>query len=98
MGPITLFDKSFLQAISLDEAVWFDRFFMPVVCPVFYVETLGDLGKESSRLGAAENAVMKDVAQKFPEMGGSPCASHVDIGINDLLGLHTWSYKLAEAA
>ena len=37
MGPITLFDKSFLQAISLDEAVWFDRF----VCPVFYVETLG---------------------------------------------------------
>jgi hypothetical protein len=68
MGPITLFDKSFLQAISLDEAVWFDRFFLPVVCPVFYVETLGDLGKESSRLGAAENAVMKDVAQKFPEM------------------------------
>jgi hypothetical protein len=55
MGPITLFDESFLQAISLDEAVWFDRFFMPVVCPVFYVETLGDLGKESSRLGAAEN-------------------------------------------
>jgi Regulator of chromosome condensation (RCC1) repeat len=88
MGPITLFDKSFLQAISLDEAVWFDRFFMPVVCPVFYVETLGDLGKESSRLGAAEDAVMKDVAQKFPEMGGSPCASHVDIVINDLLGLH----------
>jgi hypothetical protein len=88
MGPITLFDKSFLQAISLDEAVWFDRFFLPVVCPVFYVETLGDLGKESSRLGAAENAVIKDVAQKFPEMGGSPCASHVDIAVNDLLGRH----------
>lgn len=88
MGPTTLFDKSFLQAISLDESVWFDRFFMSVVCPVFYVETLGDLGKETSRLGAAENAVMKDVAQKFPEMGGSPCASHVDIAINDLLGLH----------
>jgi hypothetical protein len=88
MGPITLFDKSFLQAISLDEAVWFDRFFMPVVCPVFYVETLGDLGKETSRLGAAENAVVKDVAQKFPEMGGSPCASHADIAVNDLLGLH----------
>ena len=35
---------------ALDEAIWFDRSFMPVVCPVFYVETLGDLGKESSRL------------------------------------------------
>jgi hypothetical protein len=88
VGPITLFDKSFLQAISLDEAVWFDHLFMPVVCPVFYVETLGDLGKEASRLGAAENAVVKDVAHKFPEMGGSPCASHVDIAIHDLLGLH----------
>jgi len=92
VGPITLFDKSFLQAISLDEAVWFDRFFLPVVCPVFYVETLGDLGKESSRLGAAENAVVKDVARKFPEMGGSPCASHADIAINDLLGLmYRWT-------
>jgi tetrahydromethanopterin S-methyltransferase subunit E len=83
MGPITLFDKSFLQSISL-----VDRFFMPVVCPVFYVETLGDLGKGTSRLGPAENAVIKDVAQKFPEMGGSLCASHVDIAISDLLGLH----------
>jgi hypothetical protein len=30
MGPITLFDKSFIQSLSLDEAVWFDKFFMPV--------------------------------------------------------------------
>lgn len=88
MGPITLFDKSLLQGLSLDESVWFDRFFTSVVCPVFYVETLGDLGKEGSRLGAAENAVVKDVAQKFPEMGGSPCASHGDIAVADLLGHH----------
>jgi hypothetical protein len=40
------------------------------------------------RLGAAENAVVKDVAQKFPEMGGSPCAALMDIAIYDLLGLH----------
>jgi hypothetical protein len=88
MGPITLFDKSFLQAISLDEAVWFDRFFMPVVCPIFYVETLGDLGKSSSERGTAERSIVKDVAQKFPEMAGSPCAAHSDIAIHDLLGLH----------
>jgi hypothetical protein len=35
MGPIALFDKSFLQAISLDESVWFDHFFLAVVCPLF---------------------------------------------------------------
>jgi len=33
MGPITLFDKSFLQFLSVDESVFFDRFFFPVICP-----------------------------------------------------------------
>jgi hypothetical protein len=87
MGPITLFDKSFLQSISLDEAVWFDRFFLSVVCPIFFVETLADLAKEPSKHGPAET-VVKHIAQKFPEMGGSPCAFHADIAINDLLGFH----------
>jgi hypothetical protein len=87
MGPIALFDKSFLQSINLDEAVWFDHFFLPVVCPIFFVETLADLAKEPSKHGSAE-AVVKGIAQKFPELGGSPCAFHVDIAINDLRGLH----------
>ena len=38
---LRLRDKSFLQSLSTDEAVWFDHFFMPIVCPVFYVERLG---------------------------------------------------------
>lgn len=85
MGPITLFDKSFLQGISVDEAVWFDRFFTAVVCPVFYVETLADLAKEPSKRGPAE-VIVKDIANKFPEMGGSPVSSHVDMCIANLLG------------
>ena len=43
MGPIILFDKSALQALSVDESVWFDQFFIPVICPIFFVETLADL-------------------------------------------------------
>ena len=31
MGPIALFDKSFLQSLTVDESVWFDHFFLPVV-------------------------------------------------------------------
>jgi hypothetical protein len=88
MGPISLFDKSFLQSISLDEAVWFDRFFMPIVCPIFFVETLADLGKDASKRGSAEFSVVKDIAQKFPEMGGSPCIFHAEIATHDLLGNH----------
>jgi hypothetical protein len=28
MGPIAIFDKSALQALSMDESVWFDAFFL----------------------------------------------------------------------
>jgi hypothetical protein len=85
MGPITLFDKSFLQGISVDEAVWFDRFFLAVVCPVFYVETLADLAKEPSKRGPAE-VIVRDIANKFPEMSGSLVSSHIDMCIANLLG------------
>jgi hypothetical protein len=87
MGPIALFDKSFLQSLSADEAVWFDHFFMPIVCPVFYVETLGDLAKTPTDGRTAEE-VVKDLANKFPEWAGSPCVSHGEIALSDLLGQH----------
>lgn len=85
MGPISLFDKSFLQSISVDESVWFDHFFLAVVCPIFYVETLADLAKEPSKRGPPE-VIVRELAKKFPEMGGSPCVYHHDMCVNDLLG------------
>lgn len=57
MGPIALFDKSFIQSLSTDESVWFDQFFLPVVCPVFYVETLADLAKAPRDGRTAEGEV-----------------------------------------
>jgi hypothetical protein len=38
LGPITIFDKSALQALSIDEAVWFDAFFLANVVPLLYVQ------------------------------------------------------------
>jgi hypothetical protein len=46
MGPITIFDKSALQSLSMDESVWLDAFFLVNIVPLFYVETLADLEKE----------------------------------------------------
>ena len=46
VGPILLFDKSALQSLSVDEAVWLDTFYYPVITPLFFVETLADLEKE----------------------------------------------------
>ena len=85
MGPITLFDKSFLQSLSVDESVWFDHFFLTNVCPLFYVETMADLEKSPQKGRTAEDEV-KIVADKFPEMHGMPCAHHTELCTANLLG------------
>lgn len=84
MGPITLFDKSFLQSLSLDESVWFDAFFMPVICPLFYVETLADLAKPKS--DRPVDSAVRIIAQKTPELSGSPCIFHHELAASNLLG------------
>lgn len=85
MGPITLFDKSFLQSLSVDESVWFDHFFIANVCPLFFVETLADLEK-SVRNGRTPEQEVGVIADKFPEMHGTPNVQHVHACIGELLG------------
>jgi len=85
VGPITLFDKSFLQSLSVDESVWFDHFFLTNICPLFYVETLADLEK-SVRDGRTPEQEIGIIADKFPEMHGSPSAHHASLCIANLLG------------
>ena len=84
MGPITLFDKSFLQSLSVDESVWFDNFFYSVVCPMFYVETLADLSKSTGNRSPFQEVGI--IADKFPEMHGTPTAYHRGLSIADLMG------------
>lgn len=85
MGPIALFDKSFLQSLSIDESVWFDHFFLAVVPPFFYVETLADLGKSAGGTRTPEEEV-RIIAEKFPDMHGTPCAFHVYLALANLAG------------
>jgi hypothetical protein len=85
MGPSALFDKSFLQSLNVDESVWFDHFHSAVVCPLFYVETLGDLEK-AVREGRTPEQEVGIIASKFPEMHGTPCVHHASAVIGELLG------------
>jgi hypothetical protein len=85
MGPTILFDKSFLQSLTLDEAVIFDHFFIAVICPMFYVETLADLEKKVRPERTPEDEV-RIIAQKTPEMQGAPCAYHINLCGPNLLG------------
>lgn len=84
-GPVALFDKSFLQGLSVDESVWFDNFFLAVVTPYFFVETLADLEKETGPRVSPEQLVRR-IAQKFPQLRGTPCAFHRHLMLAELLG------------
>ncbi|MBI3554009.1 MAG: hypothetical protein HY077_16050 [Elusimicrobia bacterium] len=68
MGPIALFDKSFIQSLSIDEAVWFDHFFLCNIAPPFLIETLADLEKEV-RAGRTPEDEVRIIAEKSPENG-----------------------------
>jgi len=85
MGPIALFDKSFLEGLNVDEAVLFDFFFYPVTCPIFYVETLADLDKPANRGRTAEE-VVGSIAFKTPQMHGGPNVYHRTLVLENLMG------------
>lgn len=86
MGPITLFDKSFIQSLSVDESVWFDHFFYPNICPLFYVETLADLTKTANPSGRSAEDEVRIIADKTPVLSGGPCVHHRELCISDLMG------------
>jgi len=86
MGPITLFDKSFIQNLTVDESVWFDHFFNTVLCPLFYVETLSDLTKvTTSRTPKKEVQIISD---KCPQMHITTTMFHHFLSIQNLLGVN----------
>lgn len=86
MGPVTLFDKSFIQSLSIDESVWFNQFFLCNVCPMIFIETLADLEKEMKNNKSAED-VVGTMAYKFPN-NGMPNVFHNQICLGNLLGNH----------
>ena len=86
MGPIALFDKSFLQSLTVDESVWFDHFFYSNICPIFYVETLADLTKGTTSSGRTAEETVRIIADKTPVLGGAPCVHHRELVISNLMG------------
>jgi len=85
MGPTTLFDKSFLQSLNLDESIWFDHFFISNICPIFYIETLADLEKNIKK-GRPQEKVVGDIALKFPDVHGMPNVFHWECFTHNLVG------------
>lgn len=84
LGPTIIFDKSLLQSLSEDESIWLDAFYHTILTPLFYVETLADLSKESDTRSPEDTVRM--IANKVPEMSSSPNTHHRELCIGDLLG------------
>jgi hypothetical protein len=99
MGPISLFDKSFLQSLSLDESVWFDHFFLSNISPLFFIETLADLEKRK-KIKRTSLEEVRIIAEKTPQMNCAPCEFHNNLYVNNLLGYEipmTGQIPIAEA-
>lgn len=84
-GPLTIFDKSFLQSLSQYESVWFDNFFRTIITPLFFVETLADLEKEISSGKTAQQVVGK-IAAKSPDINSIPNVHHFNLLVSNLIG------------
>ena len=74
-GPILIFDKSALQALSVDESNWLDHFFLTNITPLFLTETLADLEKQVHD-GRTPEQVVGNLAFKTPDMSSTACAHH----------------------
>lgn len=86
MGPITLFDKSFLEMLNVDEAAIFDLLFSTNICPIYYVEVLADLQKAKPGIRLPEK-IVADLARKTPVMESRPNVHHVTLCRMELAGL-----------
>jgi hypothetical protein len=86
-GPSLLFDKSFLQSLSVDEAAMLDQFYRSIITPVFFTETLADVAKPENK-GRSPEAVVGGLAERTPVCQGAANASHWAIAIDDLMGNH----------
>ncbi len=85
LGPILIFDKSTLQSLNVDEAVWLDNFFMTNITPLFFIETLADLEKEV-RKGKTPEQVVGEIAYKIPDMSPRSNVHHMALAGGELLG------------
>jgi hypothetical protein len=84
-GPILIFDKSALQALSVDETNWLDNFFLSNITPLFLIETLADLEKDVGA-GRIPKDVVGHLALRTPDMQAYPCTHHRELIGGDLYG------------
>ena len=85
-GPITIYDKSALQALSVDQAALFGQFYRIVITPLFYVETMADLEKDVGE-GKTPEDVVGLIAAKTGNHAPDANGHHSRLVISELRGV-----------
>jgi hypothetical protein len=85
MGPSLIFDKSLLESLNPDEAMWLDNFFLSNITPLFFIETLADLEKEI-RAGRTPEQVVGSIAYKTPDQSSKCNIHHASLLAGELSG------------
>lgn len=95
MGPYLVFDKSFLESLTADEALWLDIYFLNNITPLFYVETLADLEKKDKKgkVKRTPEELVGELASKSPSINAVPAVYHSRLVLGNLLGQEVeWKY------
>jgi hypothetical protein len=88
MGPITIFDKSALEMLSIDESCWLDALLSSNITPLYYAECLADLEKvpKTGLSARTPEDIVSEIASKTPSSSSYPNIYHRTLIINDLFG------------
>ena len=73
-GPFLIFDKSSLESLNLDEAVFLDNFYMSNITPLFFVECLADLEK-AIRSKSTPEQLVGSLADRTPSSNPIPTST-----------------------
>ena len=82
--PVVIFDKSFLEALSLDEAIIFDALYCTNLTPLFFTEVLGDLEK-SKKSKEEQERIVSHLAYKSPRCHVYANMNHQLLCLYDLM-------------
>ena len=88
-GPVLIFDKSTLEALSLDESVLLDHFYRANIPPIFFVECLADLEfeiKRRRRMTGTPEQLVASLAERTPDSGSSVNMYHMAVLREELAG------------
>lgn len=88
MGPYLIFDKSFLESLTVDESVWLDNFFLSNIISTFYVETLADLGKEGKKgkINRTPEELVEEIVNKTPVIESCPNVYYLRLVVGEMMG------------